>query len=111
LQTESLRFIDLDNKQDTHANADSISLGYGGAGAIATIAGNAASNILGNSAAKAGLPNSGSARSQTQSVISPGQVTFTGKDPDGSSAQALATLTARDPSTANQSLKNNLTLV
>ncbi|MCW5287515.1 filamentous hemagglutinin N-terminal domain-containing protein [Verminephrobacter aporrectodeae subsp. tuberculatae] len=111
LQTESLRFTDLDNKQDTRANADSISLGYGGAGAIATIAGNAASNILGSSAAKAGLPDSGSARSQTQSVISPGQVTFTGEDPDGSSAQALATLTARDPSTANQSLKNNLTLV
>lgn len=67
--------------------------------------------MLAGTAAQAGLPEAGSDRSQTQSVISPGKVTITGQDADGSNAQAVATLTQRDPETADQGLTNRLTLV
>jgi len=111
LQTQSLTFSDLTNTQDTHVSASSIGLSYGGGSALATAAANATSNLLGGTAALAGLPEAGSDRSQTQSVISPGKVTITGQDADGSSAQAVATLTQRDPETADQGLTNRLTLV
>jgi filamentous hemagglutinin len=111
LQTKSLTFSDLENKQNTDVSASSFSAGYGGGGVVSTIASNVATNVLGNAAAKAGLPESGSEKSQTQSVISPGQVTITGKDEGGSSQQAANTLTSRDASTANGALKDNLTLV
>jgi len=111
LQTQSLTFSDLTNTQDTHVSASSIGLAYGGGSALATAAANATSNLLGGTAALAGLPEAGSDRSQTQSVISPGKVTITGQDADGSSAQAVATLTQRDPETADQGLTNRLTLV
>jgi filamentous hemagglutinin len=111
LQTQSLTFSDLDNKQTTDVSASSLSAGYGGGSMLGTVAGNAGANLLGNTAAKAGLPESGSQSSQTQSVISPGSVVITGKDESGSSQQAANTLTGRDATTANQRLKNNLTLV
>ncbi len=111
LQTQSLTFSDLTNTQDTHVSASSIGLSYGGGSALATAAANATSNLLGGTAALAGLPEAGSDRSQTQSVISPGKVTITGQDADGSSAQAVATLMQRDPETADQGLTNRLTLV
>lgn len=56
-------------------------------------------------------PESGSQSGTTKSVISPGQITITGKDEGGTSQQAANTLASRDASTANGALSNNLTLV
>lgn len=70
-------------------------------------------NVLGNIAGQQGLPEDGSQRSQTLSVISPAQVQITGVGDakrDQASQQSAATLTSRDAATANAALKNNLTL-
>lgn len=108
LSTSALTYSDLNNQQDTSASSSSISVGYGGGSMVSTLASNVTSNLLGNALNGSGLPESGSQSSVTQSVISPAQVTITGGDKQ--SEDNVATLTGRDASTANGSLKNTLTL-
>jgi filamentous hemagglutinin len=64
------------------------------------------------SAQAVGLPQNGDQSSTTQSVISPAQITITGQDEASNqqSQEAVATLTSRDASTANNSLRDTLTL-
>lgn len=108
LSTAGISYTDLQNHQNTHSSSSSLSVGYGGGNMFSTLASNAISNTLGNLGNASGLPANQSQSSQTQSVISTGQITLTGNDP--ASQQAVATLTSRDASTANQSLSNTLTL-
>ena len=109
LQTGSLTYSDLSNTQTTDASSTSLSLGYGGATAIAgTLASNLTGNLMGNLQGSNGLPASGSQAGVTQSVISPANVRITGTD--ATSAQNATTLTGRDAGTANGGLQNTLTL-
>ncbi|MCV0441107.1 MAG: hemagglutinin repeat-containing protein [Hydrogenophaga sp.] len=108
LTTGSLTYSDLTNTQTTYAESESMSLGYGGAGLVATIATNVVGNVLANEVGERGLPENITQTSSTQSVISPANITVTGTD--AQSAENVAALTNRDASTANQSLTNQLTL-
>ncbi|MGC4060791.1 MAG: hemagglutinin repeat-containing protein [Aquabacterium sp.] len=113
LQTASLSFKDLDNRQDTDSYSRSIGLAYNGGSAGSTLAANGASNLLGNIAGQQGLPKNGSDSSSTLSVISPANITLKGTgnaQKDQASQQAAATLTSRDAKTANGALTNTLTL-
>ncbi|MDE2442504.1 MAG: hemagglutinin repeat-containing protein, partial [Betaproteobacteria bacterium] len=121
LVTASLSSRDLTNTQNTDSHADSMALSgsFGISGGIqmpnpvSQAGNNLSSNILGNKALKAGMPASGSEQSQTVSVISPGHIRITGSGDAAQDAQSQATadaLQSRDPKTANQSLKNTLTL-
>ena len=103
LSTRSLSYQDLDNRQDTSASSWSISVGNQ-ASALAQ----AASNLAANAAGQAGLPANSHQSSQTLAVISPANITITGKDEVSQSA--ARTLTGRDATTANQALKNTLSL-
>ena len=114
LSTASLTSTDLQNAQNTQASSYSISLSNS-SGAV----GNLASNALANLNSGAGLPKNGSQAGVTQSVISPGNITITGsktgnaavdKETDDKSNTTVASLTARDPKTANGSLINTLSL-
>lgn len=108
LSTSALTYSDLNNQQNTSASSSSISVGYGGGSMVSTLANSVTSNLLGNALDNSGLPETGSQSSVTQSVISQAQVTITGGDKQ--SEENVATLTSRDASTANGSLKNTLTL-
>ncbi|MGE0349253.1 hemagglutinin repeat-containing protein [Hydrogenophaga sp.] len=108
LTTGSLTYSDLTNTQTTYAESESMSLGYGGAGVVATVATNVVGNVLVNEVGGRGLPEERSEVTTTQSVISPGTITVIGGDAD--SAENVAALTNRDASTANQTLTNALTL-
>jgi len=108
LQTASLTYSDLENKQDTSASSTSLSVGNS-TSALAQ----AGVNLMANLAGQTGLSENGSQRSSTQSVISPATVTITGTGEATKDAQSQTnanTLTSRDASKANQSLKNTLTL-
>jgi Hemagglutinin repeat len=108
LQTASLTYSDLENKQDTSASSYSISVGNS-----TSALSQAGTNLTANLAGQAGLPENGSQRSSTQSVISPANITLTGTGDATKDAQSQTnanTLTTRDASKANQSLKNTLTL-
>ncbi|MGC4062142.1 MAG: hemagglutinin repeat-containing protein [Aquabacterium sp.] len=107
LQTASLSFKDLDNRQDTDSYNRSIGLAYNGGSTGSTLAANGASNLLGNIAGQQGLPDKGRDRSQTLSVISPATITLTGasnSQKDQASQQAAMDLTSRDAKTANGAL-------
>jgi filamentous hemagglutinin family protein len=113
LQTASLSYKDLENKQNTDSYSRSVGLAYNGGSAGSTLAANGASNLLGNIAGQQGLPKEGSDRSSTLSVISPANITLTGTgnaQKDQASQQAASTLTSRDAKTANGALTNTLTL-
>ena len=109
LRTESLTYTDLTNTQHTDSDSTSISASFDSKmPATSLLATNAMGNLAGNLAATVGMPASGDQTSQTLSVISPANITITGGDQQ--SQEAVATLTSRDASTANQSLTNTLTL-
>jgi hypothetical protein len=108
LTTGSITYSDLTNTQTTYAESESMSLGYGGGSAVATVAANAVGNVLAGEMGERGLPEERSEVTTTQSVISPGTITITGGD--ANSAESVAALTSRDASTANQALTNALTL-
>ena len=108
LTTGSLSYSDLTNTQTTRAESESVSLGYGGGSALATIATNVVGNALAGEMGERGLPENITQTSTTQSVISPANVSITGND--AQSTDNVAALTTRDASTANQSLTNQLTL-
>lgn len=109
LSTSSLTYSDLQNRRDTSASSESASLSFSsGASMASNLASNLTNNLLANAMGNTGLPESGSQSGVTQSVISPAQVTITGGDRQ--SEENVATLTSRDASTANGSLKNTLTL-
>ena len=113
LSTASLTSSDLHNQQSTNSQSSSIGLGYGGGSALATLAQNGASNLLGNLAGGAGLPANSSQSSATQSVISAGTISITGTGDaakDANSASQVASLTTRDATKANGALTNTLTL-
>lgn len=111
LSTGSLTYNDLTNTQTTRAESESMSLGYGGGSAIATVAANVVGNVLANEMGERGLPENVTQTSTTQSVISPATITVTGSDETrAQSEENVATLTARDASTANEALTNQLTL-
>lgn len=113
LQTASLSYQDLENKQNTDSYSRSVGLAYNGGSTGSTLAANGASNLLGNIAGQQGLPKEGSERSSTLSVISPANITLTGTGDakkDQASQQAASTLTSRDAKTANGALTNTLTL-
>jgi len=106
--TGTLTFSDLENKQDTSASSYSLSVGNS-TSALSQVG----TNLMSNLAGQAGLPENGSERSSTQSVISPANITLTGTGDAAKDAQSQTnanTLTTRDASKANQSLKNTLTL-
>jgi hypothetical protein len=108
LTTGSLSYSDLTNTQTTRAESESVSLGYGGGSALATVAANVVSNVLANEMGERGLPENITQTSTTQSVISPANVSITGSD--AQSADNVAMLVNRDASTANEALTNVLTL-
>ena len=110
LSTDTLGYQDLENHQTTQASASSASVGFGSG---ASLASNVFNNVVGNHVADAGLPKDQKQQSQTQSVISAGQIEVRSNDAQSqqSSQQAAATLTSRDASTANQGLSNTLSLV
>lgn len=113
LVTASLSSRDLVNMQNTEAHASSISLNGSTGGGFSDIANNLATNVAGNKALKDGMPQSGSEQSQTLSVISPAQIQITGTGDSATDEKSQTTaddLQKRDPKTANQSLKNTLTL-
>ncbi|MBX9849571.1 MAG: hemagglutinin repeat-containing protein, partial [Rhodocyclaceae bacterium] len=113
LVTASLSSRDLVNTQTTDAHASSISVSGSTSGGFSDIANNLTTNLAGNKALKDGMPQSGSEQSQTLSVISPAQIQITGTgepETDTKSQSTADELTTRDPKTANQSLKNTLTL-
>ena len=106
LATQSLTSSDLANAQNTSSSSTSITVGN-------NMMANVVGNVLGNALGKDGLPENGSQSGKTLSVISAGNITITGTGnaaKDAQSSQQVATLTSRDASTANQSLKNTLTL-
>ncbi|MDM0087151.1 MULTISPECIES: hemagglutinin repeat-containing protein [unclassified Variovorax] len=112
--TGSLTTSDLVNRQNTHASSESMSLSYGSATSVASdLARSATNTALGNLNSGKGLPGDKNETSQTQSVISPAHVKITGTgnaEVDARSAENVAVLTARDATTANGALMNNLTL-
>ncbi|QWP74826.1 hemagglutinin repeat-containing protein [Lysobacter sp. K5869] len=122
LTTASLTSRDLQNLQNTNSSSTSLGLSFS-SGSNAYVQGpslsdqlisNASRNVRSNLAAGSnGLPADGEQRSQTLSVIGPGRVVVTGTgnaEIDGRSAETVATVTARDPKTAHDPLKNTLTL-
>jgi len=108
LATASLTFSDLDNSQHTASSSEALSLSYGGASSLGDMARSVGQTALGTLAGGVGLPADNDQKSQTLSVISPGQITITGTDAESSAN--VATLTSRDASTANQALTNTLSL-
>jgi len=114
LVTASLTSRDLVNAQRTSASSSSVGFSYSaGSSALTNLANSATNNLLTNLTGNAALPKNGSETSETQSVISPAKVTITGSGNEETDNQSRATadeLMARDPATANRSLKNTLTL-
>ena len=139
LATQSLSYEDLTNRQKTKGSSQSLALAGsynfgadaggsmpGGANTTArdpmqgvftapgtSPAGQAATNLLSNLGGNAVLPKNQNETSQTLSVISPARITITGTgnaETDEQSRQAAATLSGRDPKTANQALTNTLKL-
>ncbi|MGJ7538399.1 MULTISPECIES: hemagglutinin repeat-containing protein [unclassified Variovorax] len=126
LTTASLVTSDLENKQTTNSSHDALSLSFSsgsytdasgavrqGTSALTNAARSATNTALANLNGGAGLPGSGNQSSQTLSVISPGNIKITGTGDQGvddKSRENVATLTARDPATANGALVNTLTL-
>ncbi|NLR76985.1 hypothetical protein HF682_17615, partial [Leeia sp. IMCC25680] len=112
LSTGSLGYSDLNNQQHTRASAENdsigISFGLGAASLGSQLIDNAKNNLISNLGSGKGLPENLDQQSQTLSVISPAQITLTGKDK--ASQQAATELTARDAATANSTLSNSLTL-
>ncbi|AMO99005.1 hemagluttinin repeat family protein [Collimonas arenae] len=107
LQTASLTYSDLTNTQHTDSQSVSASASTG------SVASNLTANVLGNLNGSVGMPKSGDQTSNTNSVISPANVTITGTGDAAKDAQSQAnatTLTGRNAATANQSLTNTLTL-
>ncbi|MGJ7615637.1 MULTISPECIES: hemagglutinin repeat-containing protein [unclassified Variovorax] len=126
LTTASLVTSDLENKQSTNASHDAVSLSFSSGGytdangavqqgtsALTNAARSVTNTALANLNGGAGLPADNSQSSQTLSVISPGNIKITGtgnKEIDDKSRENVATLTERDPATANGALVNTLTL-
>jgi filamentous hemagglutinin len=126
LTTASLVTSDLENRQSTNASHDAVSLSFSsgsytdangavkqGTSALTNAARSVTNTALANLNGGAGLPADNSQSSQTLSVISPGNITITGtgnKEVDDKSRENVATLTERDPATANGALINTLTL-
>ena len=113
LTTASLISRDLENAQTTKSSSSSVSLSYNGGSALSTLASNTTANLLANLSGNAALPKNESEHSQTQSVISPANVTITGSgnaETDARSQTIADELMARDPATANGSLTNSLSL-
>jgi filamentous hemagglutinin len=126
LTTASLVTRDLENKQSTSASHDALSLSFSSGGytdangafqqgtSVLTNAARSVTNTaLANLNGGGGLPADHNQSSQTLSVISPGNIKITGtgnKEIDDKSLENVATLTARDPATANGALVNTLTL-
>ncbi|MBI1835618.1 MAG: hemagglutinin repeat-containing protein, partial [Burkholderiales bacterium] len=111
LQTASIDYNDLINKESTAAGNTSLSL------STSNVASNIKDNVMSNLAGQATLPKTGASQSDTKSVISPATITITGTGTgtgdthkDQASKDAAATLTSRDATTANASLKNTLSL-
>ncbi|WP_260602566.1 hemagglutinin repeat-containing protein [Variovorax sp. MHTC-1] len=119
--TGSLTTSDLENKQRTNSSSTSVSVSVS-SGANAYSAGTSAatnaarsvtSTALANLNGGRGLPGNTNQTSQTLSVISPGTIKIVGtgvKEVDDKSNTNVATLTTRDPETANGALVNTLTL-
>jgi len=121
LTTGSLTYSDLENRQNTNSRNEALSLSYSsGANAytqgtsLASNAARSASNtVLSNLNGGTGLPADNKQASQTLSVISSGNIKITGTGNaqlDAQSNANVATLTSRDPETANGALINTLTL-
>ncbi len=121
LVTGSLTTSDLQNQQNTSSSSSSVSLSvssganaFGAGTSAATNAARSATNTaLANLNNGRGLPGSNSQTSQTLSVISPGSIKIIGvgvKEVDDKSLANVATLTSREPATANGALVNTLTL-
>jgi len=118
LVTGSLTTSDLQNRQNTSSSSSAVSLSFSyGTGAtsnvLSNVAKSATNTVLANLNGGKGLPANNSQSSQTLSVISPGNIKIVGtgnKEIDDRSSTNLATLTARDPVTANGALVNTLTL-
>jgi filamentous hemagglutinin len=126
LTTASLITSDLENKQSTNASHDAVSLSFSSGGytdangavqqgtsALTNAARSVTNTALANLNGGAGLPANNNQSSQTLSVISPGNIKITGtgnKEVDDKSHENVATLTERDPATANGALVNTLTL-
>lgn len=126
LTTASLVTSDLENKQSTNASHDAVSLSFSSGGytdangavqqgtsAVTNAARSVTNTALANLNGGAGLPADNNQSSQTLSVISPGNIKITGtgnKEVDDKSRENVATLTERDPATANGALVNTLTL-
>ena len=126
LTTASLVTSDLENKQSTNASHDAVSLSFSsgsytdaagavqqGTSALTNAARSVTNTALANLNGGAGLPADNNQSSQTLSVISPGNIKITGtgnKEVDDKSRENVATLTERDPATANGALVNTLTL-
>lgn len=119
--TGSLTTSDLENRQNTNSSSQSLSLSYSSGGNAytqgtslgANAARSASNTALSNLNGGKGLPGNNSQSSQTQSVISPGNIKITGtgnKEIDDKSNANVATLTSRDAETANGALVNTLTL-
>ncbi|WP_081930513.1 hemagglutinin repeat-containing protein [Lysobacter antibioticus] len=121
LTTASLTSSDLVNQQKTNSSSSSLNMSFSsGANAYSqgtSLAGNAISSAtstaLANLTGGAGLPAKNDESSHTLSVISPGNIKITGTgnaEIDDKSRENVATLTVRDPETANGALVNTLTL-
>ena len=115
LVTGSLTTRDLENRQKTHSSSDSIGLSYGSSpvNTLSNVAKSATSTALSNLNGGKGLPGNDNQISHTLSVISAGNIKITGtgdKALDEKSRENVATLTGRDPVTANEALVNTLTL-
>ncbi|MBJ2157405.1 hemagglutinin repeat-containing protein [Variovorax sp. IB41] len=118
LTTGSLTTSDLQNRQNTSSSSSAVSLSFSyGAGAasnvLSNVARSATNTALANLNGGKGLPANNSQSSQTLSVISPGSIKIVGTgntEIDDKSNANVATLTARDPATANGALVNTLTL-
>ncbi|CAN7482904.1 hemagglutinin repeat-containing protein [Variovorax paradoxus] len=118
LVTGSLTTSDLQNRQNTNSSSSAVSLSFSyGTGAannvLSNVARSATNTVLANLNGGKGLPADNSQSSQTLSVISPGNIKIVGtgvKEIDDKSNANVATLTTRDPVTANGALVNTLTL-
>jgi filamentous hemagglutinin len=118
LVTGSLTTSDLQNRQNTNSSSSAVSLSFSyGTGAannvLSNVARSATNTALSNLNSGKGLPSNNSQSSQTLSVIGPGNIKIVGtgnKEIDDKSNANVATLTARDPATANGALVNTLTL-
>lgn len=121
LTTASLTTSDLVNQQKTNSSSSSLNMSFSsGANAYSqgtSLASNVRSSVMSTALANinggAGLPAKNDETSQTLSVISPGNIKITGTgnaEIDDKSRENVATLTVRDPETANGALVNTLTL-